>query len=58
MSEEEEKAIMELRGQVLRVWTLLSSSKGFDPSVLEPLLQIVQDSKVCIPRGQGCAWGQ
>jgi len=46
MSEEEEKAIMELRGQVLRVWTLLSSSKGFDPSVLEPLLQIVQDSKV------------
>ena len=33
---------MELRAQVLRVSEMLSSSKGFDPSAMEPLTQALQ----------------
>jgi hypothetical protein len=29
-----------LRAQVLRVWDLLRSDKGFDPASLQPLLQV------------------
>jgi hypothetical protein len=43
---EEERQVMELREQVLRVWALLTSSKGFDPAVLRPLLQLAQERKV------------
>ena len=33
---------MALRAQVLRVSEMLSSSKGFDPSAMEPLTQALQ----------------
>jgi len=42
LTPEEERQVMELREQVLRVWALLTSSKGFDPAVLRPLLQLAQ----------------
>mmetsp|Transcript_8504 Transcript_8504/g.17629 ORF Transcript_8504/g.17629 Transcript_8504/m.17629 type:complete len:91 (+) Transcript_8504:216-488(+) len=42
---QDEAEILELRAQVLRVWDLLSSSKGFDPAVLQPLFQIAQDQQ-------------
>jgi aarF domain-containing kinase len=32
--------------QVLRVWALLASSKGFDPAVLRPLVPLAQERKV------------
>ena len=38
----EEETLMELRAQVLRVSEMLSSSKGFDPSAMEPLTQALQ----------------
>ena len=34
--------MMELRTQVLRVTTMLSSSKGFDPAALQPLTDALQ----------------
>jgi hypothetical protein len=37
---QDEKEILALREQIMRVWALLSSSKGFDPAVLQPLLQV------------------
>ena len=41
-SPEEEARMMELRTQVLRVTTMLSSSKGFDPAALQPLTDALQ----------------
>jgi len=42
---EDEEDILALRTRVLRVWGLLSSSSGFDPKALQPLLQIAQDAQ-------------
>ena len=41
---EEERRMMELRDQVIRVTELLSSSKGFDPSALTPLTEALRQS--------------
>ena len=41
-SDTEEEELMALRAQVLRVSEMLSSSKGFDPSAMEPLTQALQ----------------
>ena len=41
-SDTEEEELMALRAQVLRVSEMLSSSKGFDPSAMEPLAQALQ----------------
>lgn len=43
MSTAEEKSMMDLRAQVFRIWGLLLSSKGFDPNLLQPILQILQE---------------
>ncbi|XP_028752045.1 protein ACTIVITY OF BC1 COMPLEX KINASE 3, chloroplastic [Neltuma alba] len=42
MSSAERKSLVELRDQVLRVWRLLQSSEDFDPSLLLPIVQILQ----------------
>lgn len=40
LSAPERESIMELRQQVLRIWALLRSSNNFDPSILQPILQV------------------
>eukprot|EP00850_Spirogloea_muscicola_P016873 SM000140S00622 [mRNA] locus=s140:349317:356585:+ [translate_table: standard] len=35
-------AILELRDQVLRVWALLNTSAGFQPSMLQPLVEVLR----------------
>nr|CAB3461827.1 unnamed protein product [Digitaria exilis] len=42
-SEAEREQMMELRDQVFRVWGLLRSSNNFDPSLLQPIVQVLQD---------------
>jgi hypothetical protein len=39
-SEAEQEQMMELRDQVFRVWGLLRSSGNFDPSLLQPIVQV------------------
>ncbi|KAI5391534.1 Protein ACTIVITY OF BC1 COMPLEX KINASE 3 [Lathyrus oleraceus] len=41
-SETERQSMIELRDQVIRIWRLLQSSNDFDPSILLPILQVVQ----------------
>ncbi|KAG8387407.1 hypothetical protein BUALT_Bualt02G0018300 [Buddleja alternifolia] len=40
MSTAEQESISELRAQVLRIWSLLRSEDNFDPSILQPILQV------------------
>lgn len=40
MSDAEQNSLMELRAQVFRIWGLLRESDNFDPSLLQPLLQV------------------
>ncbi|KAK8631237.1 hypothetical protein V6N13_079993 [Hibiscus sabdariffa] len=42
MSSAELQSMMELRGQVFRIWGLLRSSESFDPALLQPILQVLQ----------------
>ncbi|CAL0306184.1 unnamed protein product [Lupinus luteus] len=42
MSKTEIQSMIELRNRVLRVWGLLQSSNGFDPALLQPILQVLQ----------------
>ncbi|XP_061363832.1 protein ACTIVITY OF BC1 COMPLEX KINASE 3, chloroplastic-like isoform X2 [Gastrolobium bilobum] len=42
MSETEKESMIELRDQVIRIWGLLQSSDGFDPALLLPILQVLQ----------------
>ncbi|KAI3517071.1 hypothetical protein L1887_16278 [Cichorium endivia] len=43
LSEVEMESMMELRQQVLRIWGLLRQSDNFDPSILTPILQVLQE---------------
>lgn len=43
MSDAEQNSLMELRAQVFRIWGLLRESDNFDPSLLQPLLQVLQE---------------
>lgn len=45
LTDAEQQSMLELRGQVLRVWRLLQSSNNFDPSLLQPILQVVQQGE-------------
>ena len=36
----EQERMMELRGQVFRIWELLRSSENFEPALLQPILQV------------------
>ncbi|XP_026388510.1 protein ACTIVITY OF BC1 COMPLEX KINASE 3, chloroplastic-like [Papaver somniferum] len=43
MSSSEQQSMLLLRDQVLRIWALLQSSEGFNPSMLQPIVQILQE---------------
>ncbi|XP_031487662.1 protein ACTIVITY OF BC1 COMPLEX KINASE 3, chloroplastic [Nymphaea colorata] len=51
MSENELEMMLELRDQVFRIWSLLRSSNDFDPSLLQPLLQILQEPEARVLGG-------
>ncbi|XP_050268098.1 protein ACTIVITY OF BC1 COMPLEX KINASE 3, chloroplastic [Quercus robur] len=42
MSDTERESMIGLRDQVLRIWVLLQSSENFDPAILQPILQVLQ----------------
>lgn len=39
----EQESMMELRAQVFQIWELLRSSQSFDPALLQPILQVLQE---------------
>ncbi|KAG6386509.1 hypothetical protein SASPL_155412 [Salvia splendens] len=43
MNSAEQESIMELRAQVFRIWELLRSSDNFDPTIFQPILQVLQE---------------
>lgn len=40
MNDGELKSMIDLRDQVMRIWGLLRTSQSFDPSLLQPILQV------------------
>ncbi|KAL5563743.1 hypothetical protein UlMin_033490 [Ulmus minor] len=42
MSNAEQQSMIELRNQVSRIWMLLQSSESFDPAMLQPIVQVLQ----------------
>ncbi|GAA0160369.1 hypothetical protein LIER_16940 [Lithospermum erythrorhizon] len=43
MGSAEQESMMELRAQVFRIWSLLRSSESFDPTILQPVLQVLNE---------------
>lgn len=43
MNDDELKSMIGLRDQVMRIWGLLRTSQSFDPSLLQPILQVLQE---------------
>lgn len=43
ISGSEQDSMLELRDRVYRVWSLLRSSENFDPALLQPILQVLQE---------------
>ncbi|KAG5619612.1 hypothetical protein H5410_004830 [Solanum commersonii] len=43
ISAAERQSLMELRAQVIKIWGLLQSSENFDPNLLQPILQVLQE---------------
>ncbi|KAJ9705965.1 hypothetical protein PVL29_003870 [Vitis rotundifolia] len=43
MSDTEQENMIKLRDQVFRIWRLLRSSENFDPALLQPILQVLQE---------------
>ncbi|XP_030513488.1 protein ACTIVITY OF BC1 COMPLEX KINASE 3, chloroplastic [Rhodamnia argentea] len=43
MNDDELKRMIGLRDQVMRIWGLLRTSQSFDPSLLQPILQVLQE---------------
>lgn len=43
MNGEELKSMIDLRDQVMRIWGLLRTSQSFDPNLLQPILQVLQE---------------
>ncbi|KAF6159741.1 hypothetical protein GIB67_029999 [Kingdonia uniflora] len=43
LNESEQKNMLELRDQVFRIWLLLRTSESFDPSILQPIVQVLQE---------------
>eukprot|EP01018_Ginkgo_biloba_P031849 Gb_35844 [translate_table: standard] len=43
MTDNEQAAMIELRDRVFRIWGLLRSSRGFDPELLQPIVEILQE---------------
>ncbi|KAM5574123.1 protein ACTIVITY OF BC1 COMPLEX KINASE 3, chloroplastic [Rosa sericea] len=42
MSIAEQESMIALRDQVIRIWGLLRTSESFDPAILQPILQVLQ----------------
>ncbi|KAL6180751.1 hypothetical protein ACLB2K_047410 [Fragaria x ananassa] len=42
MSVAEQESMIALRDQVIRIWGLLRTSESFDPAILQPILQVLQ----------------
>lgn len=42
INENEQAAMLELRDRIFRIWGLLQSSKGFDPAMFQPIVEILQ----------------
>lgn len=40
VNDTEIRSMIELRNQVFRIWSLLRSSEDFDPTLLQPILQV------------------
>ncbi|CBI34152.3 unnamed protein product, partial [Vitis vinifera] len=43
MSDTEQENMIKLRDQVFRIWRLLRSSENFDPALLQPIVQVLQE---------------
>ncbi|GJM88277.1 hypothetical protein PR202_ga04318 [Eleusine coracana subsp. coracana] len=43
LSDVEREQMIELRDRVFRIWGLLRSSDNFDPSILQPIVQVLQE---------------
>ncbi|KAK6145045.1 hypothetical protein DH2020_021865 [Rehmannia glutinosa] len=52
MKSAEQESMLALRAQVLRIWELLRSSDNFDPSILLPILQVLQEPEARILGGR------
>ncbi|XP_020573905.1 uncharacterized aarF domain-containing protein kinase At1g79600, chloroplastic [Phalaenopsis equestris] len=52
LNDGERERILELRDRVFRIWSLLRSSNNFDPSILEPILQVLQKPEARILGGR------
>ncbi|KAL3649359.1 Protein ACTIVITY OF BC1 COMPLEX KINASE 3, chloroplastic [Castilleja foliolosa] len=52
MSSADQESMLELRAQVLRIWALLRSSDNFDPSILQPVLQVLQEPEARVLGGR------
>ncbi|KAI0513526.1 hypothetical protein KFK09_009551 [Dendrobium nobile] len=48
----ERERILELRDRVFRIWSLLRSSDNFDPTLFEPILQVLQEPEARILGGR------
>ncbi|KMZ55915.1 putative aarF domain-containing protein kinase,chloroplastic [Zostera marina] len=46
LSTEEQGQMLALRDQVMKIWDLLRLSRSFDPSILQPIVQVLQQSEV------------
>ncbi|KAL6576609.1 Protein ACTIVITY OF BC1 COMPLEX KINASE 3, chloroplastic [Orobanche minor] len=52
MSSAEQESMLALKAQVFRVWEILRSSDNFDPSILQPILQVFQEPEARILGGR------
>uniref|UniRef100_A0A7N0UUD2 Protein kinase domain-containing protein n=2 Tax=Kalanchoe fedtschenkoi TaxID=63787 RepID=A0A7N0UUD2_KALFE len=43
LNDSERENMLELRDQVFRIWGLLRTSNNFDPTILQPILQVLQE---------------
>lgn len=52
IKESDLSAMVALREQVIRIWSLLRSSEGFDPALLQPVVQVLQQPEAQAIGGQ------
>ncbi|XP_043691526.1 protein ACTIVITY OF BC1 COMPLEX KINASE 3, chloroplastic-like [Telopea speciosissima] len=52
MSGSEQESMLALRNQVFRVWGLLQTSENYDPALLQPILQVLQEPEARILGGR------
>ncbi|GFP95667.1 uncharacterized aarf domain-containing protein kinase at1g79600 chloroplastic [Phtheirospermum japonicum] len=52
MSSSDQESMLALRAQVFRIWELLRSSDSFDPSILQPVLQVLQEPEARVLGGR------